>query len=69
VAGFRADLADSFLQRSCWQPDQSMTVRQAILEAEAILPGRAAPEGESDPRWQAIIAVSEFCSVTWFVSD
>ena len=30
------------------------------MEAEAILPGRAAPEGESDPRWQAIIAVSEF---------
>jgi hypothetical protein len=36
-----------------------MTVQQAILEAEAILPGRAAPEGERDPRWQAVIAVAE----------
>jgi len=37
-----------------------MTVQKAISEAEAILPSRAAPEGERDPRWQAVIAVAEF---------
>ena len=37
-----------------------MTVQEAIAQAEAILPGRAAPEGEIDPRWQAVIAVAEF---------
>jgi len=37
-----------------------MTVEDAIAAAESILPGHAAPDGEIDPRWQAIIAVSEF---------
>jgi hypothetical protein len=37
-----------------------MTVQQAIAQAAALLPGSAAPEGEIDPRWQAIIAVGEF---------
>ena len=37
-----------------------MTVQEAIAAAEALLPGRSAPDGESDPRWQAIIAISEF---------
>src|SRR6185436_20659369 len=38
-----------------------MTVQEVIAEAEAVLPGDgAAPDGEIDPRWQAIIAVSEF---------
>ena len=37
-----------------------MTVVEAIAAAESILPGHAAPEGEIDPRWQAIIAVGEF---------
>jgi len=37
-----------------------MTVSEAIRKAEAILPGHAAPEGEEDARWQAIIAVGEF---------
>jgi hypothetical protein len=37
-----------------------MTVQEAIAQAEAILPGRAAFEGETDPRWQAVIAVAEF---------
>jgi hypothetical protein len=37
-----------------------MTVQEAIAAAEALLPGHAAPEGEVDPRWQAIIAVGEF---------
>jgi hypothetical protein len=37
-----------------------MTVEEAIAAAESILPGHAAPDGEIDPRWQAIIAVSEF---------
>jgi hypothetical protein len=34
-----------------------MTVADAIAHAETILPGTAAPDGEKDPRWQAIIAV------------
>jgi hypothetical protein len=37
-----------------------MTVHEAITAADAILPGQAAPEGEIDPRWQAIIVVGEF---------
>jgi hypothetical protein len=37
-----------------------MTVDQAIAAAEAILPGEPAPDGEIDPRWQAVIAVGEF---------
>ena len=37
-----------------------MTVEKAISVAESILPGHAAPDGEMDARWQAIIAVSEF---------
>jgi hypothetical protein len=35
------------------------SVRQAIRNTERILPGVMAPEGELDPRWQAIIAVGE----------
>jgi hypothetical protein len=37
-----------------------MNAQLAIQEAEAILPGTAAPAGESDPRWQAIIAIGDF---------
>lgn len=37
-----------------------MTVDEAISSAESILPGHAAPDGEIDGRWQAIIAVAEF---------
>lgn len=37
-----------------------MTVARAIDAANAILPGRAAPEDQEDPRWQAIIAVGDF---------
>ena len=37
-----------------------MTAQEAIDRAEALLPGSAAPEGEIDLRWQAIIAVAEF---------
>lgn len=37
-----------------------MTVDETIAAAEAILPGRAAPDGELDPRWQAVTAVAEF---------
>lgn len=37
-----------------------MNVREAIENAEAILPGMVAPEGQEDPRWQAIIAVGNF---------
>jgi hypothetical protein len=37
-----------------------MTVDQAIVAAEKLLPGASAPEGKIDPRWQAIIKVGEF---------
>jgi hypothetical protein len=37
-----------------------MTISQAIRRANSILPGRPAPEGQRDPRWQAIITVGEF---------
>jgi len=36
-----------------------MTVDQAILTAERLLPGEAVPEG-TDPRWQAVITVGQF---------
>jgi hypothetical protein len=37
-----------------------MTVQEAIAAAEKLLPGDAAPDGEIDPRWRAIIVVGEF---------
>jgi hypothetical protein len=40
--------------------DIEMTVYEAISSAESILPGHAAPDGEIDDRWQAVIAVAEF---------
>jgi hypothetical protein len=39
---------------------RTMTIQKAIARAEALLPGIAAPDGEIDPRWQAIIDVGEF---------
>ena len=45
-------------------PDQDRQgchdVLHAIRLAEEVLPGEAAPEGELDPRWQAIIKVADF---------
>ncbi len=35
-------------------------VNDAVREAESLLPGRAAADGEKDPRWQAIIKVGEY---------
>jgi hypothetical protein len=35
-------------------------VQRSINRAERILPGKPAPKGERDPRWQAIIRVGEF---------
>ena len=35
-------------------------VQRAIARAERILPGRPAPDGKPDPRWQAIIRVGAF---------
>ena len=35
-------------------------LRRAIARANAILPGRPAPGGQRDPRWQAIIRVGDF---------
>ena len=37
-----------------------MTVHDAIAAADALLPGREAPEGQNDPRWQAVIRVADF---------
>lgn len=37
-----------------------MNVEEAIAVAERLLPGVAAPEGETDPRWQAIIQLGDF---------
>ena len=37
-----------------------MDVHQAIAAAEAVLPGHAAPAGEKDPRWEAMITIGEF---------
>ena len=37
-----------------------MSATEAIRQAEALLPGTPAPDGEIDPRWQAIIAVGEY---------
>lgn len=36
------------------------TAQQAILAAERILPGKAAPDGQTDPRWQALIQIGYF---------
>jgi hypothetical protein len=47
-------------QRQSLARSLEMTVDEAISAAESILPGHAAPDGEIDARWQAIIAVSEF---------
>ena len=35
-------------------------LRKAIQNANEVLPGQKAPEGETDLRWQAVIAVSLF---------
>lgn len=35
-------------------------LKNAIRRAERILPGKPAPEGESDPRWQAILKIGDF---------
>ena len=36
-----------------------MRASHAIRKAERVLPGKEAPDGELDPRWQAIIGVAE----------
>ena len=36
-----------------------MNVFQAIRKAERLLPGKVAPDGQSDPRWQAILRVED----------
>lgn len=37
-----------------------MSVTDAIERANAILPGEPAPEGQEDPRWQAILAIARY---------
>jgi hypothetical protein len=36
------------------------SAEEAIAAAEDVLPGVPAPEGDRDPRWQAIIRVAQF---------
>jgi hypothetical protein len=38
----------------------SMSVRETIAEVEGTLPGKAAPDGEVDPRWQGLIRIEDF---------
>lgn len=38
------------------------TVDDAIADAEEVLPGEPAPDGEVDTRWQLIIRVAEFAA-------
>jgi len=42
------------------QKSSKTPVQNAIERAERILPGRPAPDGRRDPRWQAIIRVGEY---------
>jgi hypothetical protein len=35
-------------------------LKNTIRRAERILPGKPAPEGENNPRWQAIIKIGDF---------
>ena len=37
-----------------------MPVQEAIRYAETLLPGDPAPDGEEDPRWQAILEIANF---------
>lgn len=37
-----------------------MTVQEALLTADSLLPGIPSPDGTGDPRWQAIIRVGDF---------
>lgn len=37
----------------------TQTLDEAIALAESLLPGVPAPEGEDDPRWQAVIEVGD----------
>jgi hypothetical protein len=43
----------------CHMPSET-AVRRAIARAQSFLPGRPAPDGQPDPRWQAIIRVGTF---------
>ncbi len=36
------------------------TITQAIKKAEQVLPGKPAPEGRKDPRWQAVIEIGDY---------
>jgi len=37
-----------------------VSITDAITEVEKILPGKAAPDGQIDPRWQGIIEVGKY---------
>src|SRR5207253_10556311 len=58
--GWTSARRGSAAQRRAVSLINEMTVNEAIRRANEILPGRPAPDGQEDPRWQAIIAVGEF---------
>ena len=54
------DLREDDFDPASLDPFLQDTVRNAIAAAERILPGRAAPEGEEDARWQAVLKIGDF---------
>lgn len=40
--------------------DNPDTVKEAIAAAEAILPGKSAPDGQTDERWQSLIEIGYY---------
>jgi hypothetical protein len=57
------DIQDAEIECKHCESDLIATVQEAIAEADRILPGRAAPEGDRDPRWQSAIRVGNFIRV------
>jgi hypothetical protein len=37
-----------------------MTIQEALMAADKLLPGIPSPDGTEDPRWQAIIRIGDF---------
>jgi hypothetical protein len=54
------DLREDGFDPASPDPNLDDTVHNAIAAAEQILPSHAAPDGEEDPRWQAIIKIGYF---------
>jgi hypothetical protein len=54
------DLREDGFDPASPDPNMDDTVHNAIVAAEQILPGHAAPDGEEDPRWQVILKIGDF---------